>query len=359
MAMTEMQRSWLQALTGIADLKAASAPGGGGDAPPPPATETDLFFAKDSAELTPSDVAALDAYAQADAKAGGAGPITVAGYASLDGDAGHNRKLAGKRAQAVVDHLVGQGIAKDRVSGAGKGATEQFGKGDAAGNRRATIAPKPPAAAAPAPPVQDAPVAPPALKPLSREQLDAIVNKKDGVARSQVQSELTDFLTALQKAQGGRSVRVTDKVRMAGDRLTAGLGDANLAVAALLHDDTFNFVPAELAAKIAKALPDFIPQANFQAFLKLKPVDVAGSKPVSVAGAIARVITPEIKKAIGFLPKAVQDKIVDGIEDAVAKGIVGLAEKAIEGSGLDDATSKAVLGAVEAAIKQKDGEAQK
>ena len=329
--------------------------GPGSDAGPLPATETDMFFAKDSADLTPGDRASLDAYAKSYLAAGGAGSVTVRGFASPEGDARHNQALAAQRAQAVVDYLVKAGVAAGSVSGAGQGPTNQFGDKPEA-NRRAVVAPKPAAAAAPPTdaPLAEPPKPPPGpLLPLSDEKLQDIANRRDGASRDQVEKELTSFLEALQTSQGGRSVKVTDKVRMAGHHLAEGLGDPDLQIGAMLSDDRFNYVPAELARKIAKALPDFIPQANFQKFLSLKPKDIAAPENLSFAGAIAKLITPDIKKAVGFLPKDWQDKVVKGIEAAVEKGLVAIADKAMDGSGLDDGAKKAIHSAVEAAIKQK------
>lgn len=114
-----------------------------------------MFFEKDSAHLTPDDQAALDRYAANYAAAGLTDPVTVEGWASVEGDANHNQTLAGQRAKAAADYLASKGIAK--VSGHGNGPTPQFGK-DLESNRRAVLSPKPPVATTP--PATQGPIGP-------------------------------------------------------------------------------------------------------------------------------------------------------------------------------------------------------
>ena len=115
----------------------------------PPATSTDLFFCKDSAELTASDKQSLADYARAYLAAMSSEPIVVDAYASSEGDAGHNVDLSKRRGQSVVEYLVKVGgVPKDKVKGPiGHGATDMFSKTDSSQNRRATI--KPPAPGSP------------------------------------------------------------------------------------------------------------------------------------------------------------------------------------------------------------------
>src|SRR5262249_41509197 len=105
------------------------------------ATATDFFFDVDSADLTASDTASLDAYAAA--MAGGTDAITVDGYASTDGTAQRDNQLAIQRAQAVQKYLVSKGVDAKRIKTAGHGASDGFSKSDPAANRRVTVAPKP------------------------------------------------------------------------------------------------------------------------------------------------------------------------------------------------------------------------
>lgn len=367
---TPQQYAYVSNLLGVAVAPPADAdaPGGASDKALP-ATDTEMFFDRDSSALTPSDTAALDTYAAA--MAPGSDPITVTGYASTDGDPAYNAKLATERAQAVQKYLAGKGIAAGRITAKGQGPTAQFGEKDPPSNRRAVLAPKPPAkpSAAPAAPQDeydplppDAPVAPPlgVLPPELQLKQDPFKQPDDtdtDVPRDQVEKEFTDFLETLMKNQGGRSLKITDTVRFAGVALGKGL-KAEMGLDAKLRDNGINRVPKELAHEVAAMLPDKIPLANVNAFRAMRPADVKGPKAFSIAGAITKIITPAVKDAIGFLPKSIQDKITGSIEDAVVKGLVGIADKAMEGSSLDDATKKAIHTAVEAAIKEK-GEADK
>jgi outer membrane protein OmpA-like peptidoglycan-associated protein len=49
--------------------------------------------------------------------------VVVAGHASSEGQVEHNKVLATKRAQAVVDYLVAKGVARDRLSAKGFGSS--------------------------------------------------------------------------------------------------------------------------------------------------------------------------------------------------------------------------------------------
>lgn len=50
--------------------------------------------------------------------------ILVEGHASADGDKNHNLKLSDERAHAVMDYLVKNGVAKERLSAKGFGSSE-------------------------------------------------------------------------------------------------------------------------------------------------------------------------------------------------------------------------------------------
>ena len=109
------------------------------------ASDTVFYFDLDSSVLTPSDTASLDAYAAAVIAAGSDFTAIVQGYASVDGDAGHNVTLAEARAKAVAAYLTGKGVPAQQVDLGAKGkVTDEFDKTDPRENRRATL-PQPPA----------------------------------------------------------------------------------------------------------------------------------------------------------------------------------------------------------------------
>lgn len=53
--------------------------------------------------------------------------VAVNGYASVEGNANSNQILSQNRANAVAQYLVNQGVAGNRISAYGRGATTQFG----------------------------------------------------------------------------------------------------------------------------------------------------------------------------------------------------------------------------------------
>src|SRR5262249_19282280 len=105
----------------------------------PAATRTDLFFCKDSAELTDSDKKSLDDYANAFRNSSTV--IAVNAYSSMEGDADHNLELSEKRAKAVEAYLYEKGVLV--VNRKWHGATDQFSPSNLSLNRRVTLSPPP------------------------------------------------------------------------------------------------------------------------------------------------------------------------------------------------------------------------
>lgn len=132
-----------------------------------------MFFTRDSADLTPSDRAALDAYAQAYTRQAASVQVTVDAYASIDGQDQHNRTLSVARARSVASYLASKGIPAQNIRTAGHGETDAFSSGDPRPNRRATIAPRmsaptgsPAPAASPAPATPSPTPPPPSASPM-------------------------------------------------------------------------------------------------------------------------------------------------------------------------------------------------
>ncbi len=86
------------------------------------------MFAFNSADLTAQDKKALSDVAARLNSSGNADKKLVAnGYASMEGPASYNVDLSQRRAAAVKSYLVGAGVAADRISTKGYGATDAFG----------------------------------------------------------------------------------------------------------------------------------------------------------------------------------------------------------------------------------------
>jgi outer membrane protein OmpA-like peptidoglycan-associated protein len=101
------------------------------------ATSSDLFFAKDSADLTPSDKEKLDAYAEAYVGRKSSESVEVNGYASVEGEPGHNDKLSERRANVVANYLKKKGVTKVAVDWhGGTGSKDELRQ-----NRRVSIKP--------------------------------------------------------------------------------------------------------------------------------------------------------------------------------------------------------------------------
>jgi outer membrane protein OmpA-like peptidoglycan-associated protein len=117
-------------------------------APPAPPAPKEVVvlkginFAFNSNELTPDSKKILDQWV---AKLKGEPNIRVevAGYTDSVGSDAYNQKLSERRAQAVVDYFVSQGVASDRLKAAGYGKTNPIAsnKTDAgrAQNRRVEL----------------------------------------------------------------------------------------------------------------------------------------------------------------------------------------------------------------------------
>ncbi len=86
----------------------------------PEKLEVKVFFAASSARLTPAEAGKLQAVADFMNKYQGCKAV-VSGYASTDGHRAYNKRLSNRRAKAVEQWLVNNGIAADRIKAEGKG----------------------------------------------------------------------------------------------------------------------------------------------------------------------------------------------------------------------------------------------
>jgi len=124
---TPAQLSWIEDFLGLkpppdaAGAGSAAGPAAGGTGALA-ATDTDLFFDKDSSELTKDDRDALERYANAYLAANSTEPITIEAWASKEGDEKHNKDLANARAKKVHESLAGLRIPSDRLKATGSGA---------------------------------------------------------------------------------------------------------------------------------------------------------------------------------------------------------------------------------------------
>ncbi len=120
-----LETAWWAAVEDITEPPAAP------DAPPPPIADEpvcqasipgDVLFAVDSAEISELGMAAIRELA-AEIPSGD-GPVVVEGHTDSTGSVEHNDRLSRLRAEAVAAALAGLGVAPDRLSVTGLGATQ-------------------------------------------------------------------------------------------------------------------------------------------------------------------------------------------------------------------------------------------
>ncbi len=106
-----------------------------------------VLFASNKSDLLPSAQAKLAEVASALTKDDSTSKIVVEGHTDSQGGATYNQGLSQRRAQAVRDYLVSQGVAADRVTAVGFGLTRPIADNGSpegrANNRRVEIVVQP------------------------------------------------------------------------------------------------------------------------------------------------------------------------------------------------------------------------
>lgn len=93
-----------------------------------------LFFERDKADLSPASLAELGQLLRL-LNENPKLRLEIGGHTDSDGSAEHNERLSQARAQAVVDHLVNNGIATDRLVPKGYGADKPLAPNDSDENK--------------------------------------------------------------------------------------------------------------------------------------------------------------------------------------------------------------------------------
>jgi len=177
------------------------------------------------------------------------------------------------------------------------------------------------------------------------------------VPRATVEQALTAFLNKLQAAQKLQSgLRVTDRVRKAGEVLTEGIGEARSKVSTLLGDDKTLRKPSELAHAMAQCLPDQIPAANYADLVGMSPTDFAETQPQSLSDALAKQLDKTVDGILSGVGIAgpLRATVKKAMADALAAGITAALDKAMSDSQIPPGAQQALHSALEAALKQKD-----
>ena len=174
----------------------------------------------------------------------------------------------------------------------------------------------------------------------------------------EVQAKLTEFLTRVMIAQGGRELRDSPVIEQALHTLAEGDIGSVLRVDAFLARGFHPVSPAEYARAAREALPATILKSQLARLDKIPsaPPTLPGQRSLSEALGHA-VLDKTIGRVIRALPvsKALQGKVYDAAVSAVAAGVVSLADAAMGNANLDPQSKAAISAAIEAAIKQKPG----
>ena len=175
------------------------------------------------------------------------------------------------------------------------------------------------------------------------------------VSREAATTVLKAFLERVLAAQGGKDLRVTDPVRLAGQALTLGIAGADLGVAMLLGNSSPGS-PTVLANAIAKLLPPKLPRSNLDALDRIPVKETSNPLPQSLVAAVGAVFSKDIERLIKILPEVLQEKVRKAVVDAVEAALVGIVEAAMAGTQLDETAKKEIKSIVGAAIKLKANE---
>ena len=197
---------------------------------------------------------------------------------------------------------------------------------------------------------------PPNLR-LSDEQLEKIPHKEPPkeVTRAEVQQALQKFLDdlALSQKNQHQTVRSTDKVWQADVILHQDLTDDARGPYTPKGGNGHDYDTADLASKIAGQLPDTIPIANYNKFLKLTAKDTI--LPGSTTDQLHKKYEETRDKIVAKLPEKVRDLARKGMDMAIEKGIPYAVDAALKGAGINSDAEGEMKKVVEDYTKKMTG----
>jgi hypothetical protein len=213
------------------------------------------------------------------------------------------------------------------------------------------------ASGASAPPADAAAAHGPRLR-LTDEEIENIPHKEPPrvVTRDQVQQALQKFLEDLATAQKSKhhAVRSTDKVWQADVTLHLGLTDDISGPYTPRGGDGRDYDVADLAARIARQLPDSIPIANYNNFLKLKPTDT--SLPGSITDQLRKKYEEKRDEIVARLPEKVRKIAREAMDLAIEKGVTYVVDAALKGAGINSDAEGEMKQAVQNYLKKITGD---
>ena len=280
-----------------------------------------------------ADAAAAGAAGRLDAAAFTVGEHVAFGAGRFDPGSRAGRRLLAHE----LAHVAQQRHASALVAGVGavdhpsEHAAERAAAGDA---RRLALG-------APVPALQRAPTGLPD-KPASAT-----------IGGEELEFELTAFLQRAVATQGGQALRVTEAVKQGLRSLTIGDPGARLRIDSMLSNTTPPGRPAEFAKRVARALGPAVPRAAAERLRDARVSDAGPAAPSSAAEALGTVVERGVRPLVKWLPRQVQDAIVDAARSSVADGVVATVQAALKTAPMDEQGRKAVVKAVEGIIKQR------
>lgn len=184
-------------------------------------------------------------------------------------------------------------------------------------------------------------------------------SEKPGVPVGKVEKALVEYLTEIQRVQGGQTLHNTDEVKFAILKLFVGDALKMASVQAWLSGPVSG-TPSALAHEVAKKLPPVVPE-NRVAHLGIAQAKAdPGKRPKNVGEAVGAVVvdstlTPILRR-LG-LSDSLRKLVVDGAKSAVASGMLKLVDVAMDQAHLKPAEQGAIHSLVEGWINQQPGKA--
>ncbi|GAA1033755.1 MULTISPECIES: eCIS core domain-containing protein [Amycolatopsis] len=184
-------------------------------------------------------------------------------------------------------------------------------------------------------------------------------SEKPGVPVGKVEKALAEYLTEVQRVQGGQTLHNTDEVKSAILKLFVGDALKMASVQAWLSGPVSG-TPAVLAHEVAKKLPSVVPE-NRATHLGISPAKADPDKQPKNAGeAVGAVVvdstlTPILRR-LG-LSDSLRKLVVDGAKSAVVSGILKLVDVAMDQAHLKPEEQGSIHSLVEGWINQQPGKA--
>lgn len=177
------------------------------------------------------------------------------------------------------------------------------------------------------------------------------------IGSDELEFELNAYLQRALAAQGSQLLHLTEEIKQGIRSLTIGNVNARLRVEMLLSDPTPMGRPADFARRASRAVGSAVSRAAVEKLRDAKVSNPGPAAPSSAGEALGSVIERGVRPLVKWLPKNVQDAIVDAATSSVADGVVAAVQAAVKAAPMDGQSQRAVVKAVEGIIKQRQATA--